>query len=150
MKKDSRYRWYTIDILAFLILNIIILHYIDVQSAPILQQLNWMVIFIFALGVYRLTDIITQENVTDILRAPFRDKKIVNDKEVWEISDEGFRGFFGTLVSCNACMGVWVAMIIFYLFLLLPAATFTFMIIMALTGFERFFSKIYNFLEKRG
>ncbi len=106
---------------------------------------------IMALGIYRLTDVITQESVTEIFRAPFMDKKTMHDgTEKWEMSDYGFRGFLGTLLSCNACMGVWVSMIVIYFFLFAPNPTLIFMVIMTLTSFERFLSKIYNFLEKRG
>lgn len=150
MKKDSRYIWYLIDVIVFLTINFLILRNFGNDIYTSISDLSWFHLLIIALGIYRLTDIITYENVTEFIRAPFMDKKVVDNKEVWEISGYGFRGFWGTLMSCNACMGVWVSMIVVYLYLFLPTPTFIFLFIMSLTGFERFFSKFYNFLEKRG
>jgi hypothetical protein len=150
MKKDSRYMYYLIDTLVFLLINAVILTKVNINLQAMFASLQWTTIILLALGVYRLTDIITQESVTEFIRAPFMDRTVDGNKETWEISEHGIRGFFGILFSCNACMGVWVSMIVFYFFVFFPAETLVFMVIMALTGFERFFSKIYNFLEKRG
>jgi hypothetical protein len=151
MKKDSKYIWYFLDVIVFLVVNFLILRYLNLNKEIFPLQINWTILTIFILGIYRLTDVITQENVTDFIRAPFMDKKIdENGKETWEYSETGFRGFFGNLVSCNACMGVWVSMFIVYLYIFLPIPTIIFMLIMMFTSFERFLSKIYNFLEKKG
>lgn len=135
MNKQSLYKWYLLDILVFALINLLIWHYQKIEISAVLLGMDWMTLFILALGIWRLTDIVTHEHVTDVVRAPF------------EGAEYGFRGFLGTLVSCNACMGVWVSMIVFYCYLFFQAPTMAFMFIMTLTGFERFFSKIYNVLE---
>ena len=150
MKKDSRYIWYVIDMIIFVAINVAILFYTDIDIETAFSALSWPILFVLALGVYRLTDIVTQESVTEVFRAPFMDKKITNGTETWEMSETGFRGFLGTLTSCNACAGVWVSTVVFYMYIFFPVQTLVFMVIMTLTGFERFFSKVYNFLEKRG
>jgi hypothetical protein len=147
MKKDSRYVWYVVDALIFMAINVILWIFHAHEISNSLGFFDTFGITVFALGIWRLTDIITHESVTDFIRAPFMDQ---DAEGKWVMSEKGFRGFAGTLVSCNACMGVWVSMIIFYLFVFFPIPTFAFMIIMTLTCLERFLSKIYNLLEKRG
>ncbi len=150
MKKDSRYIWYAVDIMVFLSINIFILTKYNIDPGLFFSSIQWTTLFILALGVYRLTDIITQEGVTEVIRAPFMDLVIEDGKEVWKKSKQGFRGFWATLFSCNACVGVWVSMIVFYSYLFFGIPVLVFMVIMSLTGFERFFSKLENFLSKRG
>ena len=150
MKKDSRYVWYIIDGIIFILINVCIWYRFPLEVNAALANLNPYVIFISALGIWRLTDIITHEKVTDFIRAPFMVQKIENGEEVWVSHEKGFKGFCAMLVSCNACMGVWVALAVFYFFVFFPIFTLAFMVIMMLTCFERFLSKIYNVLEKRG
>lgn len=150
MKKDSKYIWYFLDTIVFLAINVWIWMRFPAELQGVISMMSWTVIIILSLGIYRLTDIITQENVTEFMRAPFMNKRHENDRVTWEMSNHGLKGFFGNLFSCNACMGVWISMIVFYLFAIFPTPTLAFMIIMTLTCFERFLSKIYNFLEKRG
>ena len=150
MQKDSRYIWYMLDMLLFLAINAIILSSLNLSLAEVLQRTSGLSLFFLIAGIWRITDVATHESVSDFIRAPFKDRKMVDGKEVWEISERGFRGVAGTLVSCNACFGVWVSMIVFYLFLFFPTTTIMCMIILTLTFCERFISKIYNYLEKRG
>ncbi len=150
MKKDSRYSWYILDVIVFLAINLFILRFIGPEQILILSDTGWFQIIILALAMYRITDVITHENVTEVFRAPFMDRKMVDGKETWENSTKGFRGFASGLVSCNACMGVWVSMILFYFYLFFPWSTMAFAFVMTLACLERFLSKIYNFLEKRG
>jgi hypothetical protein len=150
MKKDSRHIWYLVDLVIFSLINILIWIYFEPLIFERLSEFDWSMILLFAAGIYRLTDIITQESVTEIFRIPFMDVVPGSNPEKLEVSKEGFRGVLGVLVSCNSCAGVWVSMIVFYCFVFFPTPTIAFMIIMTLTFFERFFSKIYNVLEKRG
>jgi hypothetical protein len=138
METRYKYAWYVIDTIVFIAINELIWAYHPDALRGALSGLGWSEIFILAMGAWRLTDIITHEGVTEFIREPF------------EGHEEGFRGFFGILVSCNSCMGVWVGMLAFYSYVLWPAPTLAFMVVMSLTFFERFFSKIYNVLEKRG
>ncbi len=150
MKKDSRYVWYIVDGFIFILINILVWYYFPLELTVTLAALSSYVIFILALGIWRLTDIITHEKVTDFMRAPFMIQKMEKGEEVWVSNEKGFKGFCALLVSCNACMGVWVSLIVFYLFAFFPEFTLAFMIIMMLSCFERFLSKLYNVLEKRG
>ena len=124
MKKDSRYIWYAVDIIVFLSINIFILKKYSIDPGLFFSSMQWITLFILALGVYRLSDIITQEGVTEVIRAPFMDLVTEDGKEVWKKSKQGFRGFWATLLSCNACMGVWMSMIVFlFLFIFWNASS---------------------------
>lgn len=140
MTKSSNTFWNVIATVVFLALNIFLISFASdyVNIYQVISGLNWLILFILGLGVYRLTDVICYEDITK----PFRDLFTTQ-------RERGFTAFMQTMINCNACTGVWVAMIVFYGFLLFPIPTFIFMAIMTLTGLERFFSKIYNFLERR-
>jgi len=142
MKKDSKYPWYILDIVLFLAINILLWRKIG-SSIDTTDLLTPLKLFVFGLATYRLADIIATEGVTEVLRAPFMERR----DSTWTYATEGFRGFFGSLISCPACVGVWVAALLFYLYLFFPTAGSIFMILLCLSGFERFFSKIYNFFE---
>jgi hypothetical protein len=134
MKKDSRYIWYLFDILAFLVVvfgNIWLWSRME-NPRDWMDALTPFKLLIFGLATYRLADIITTESVTDVIRAPFKDMRIENGVEKWKISNVGFRGFLGTLLSYPSCMGVWVAMFLFYFYVFYPNAASAFMIIMSL------------------
>jgi len=122
MKHDSRNIWYVLDISVFLIIVFVNVYLWNRMGTPKdwLESLTPLKVFIFGLAAYRLPDIITQESVTDILRAPFQDKTVENDTEKWIIPRGGFRGFLGTLLSCPSCMGVWTSMFLFYFYAFYP------------------------------
>lgn len=90
-----------------------------------------------ALGTYRLADIISTEEVTSVLRAPFAGRK------------RGFRGAMATGIECHSCTGVWAGAILLGLAIafqphgLIPAYA------LAFSACERLVSKVYNYLDKR-
>ncbi len=107
-----------------------------ITPADLLALLTPLKIAVFGLATYRLADIISTEEVTEVLRAPFMEKDAA-----------GFRGFFSNLINCPSCTGVWAGMFLLYLYLFLPTAGSALIILLMLTAFERFASKIYNFFD---
>ncbi len=142
--------------IAFAAVNIIAIYYAattnpivglsDTRLDFAISNLDWLTMLILALGIYRLTDIIVFEKVCEPFRLLFTEHGPDNGRRM---ATKGLKGFLAQLFGCNSCTGVWVAMTVVYLFVFLPQPTFIFMVIIALTGFERFFSKIYNFLERK-
>ncbi len=144
MKKDRKYKWYIIDVIVFSLINIFLWRIIVDNGINldvlVFQNLTTLNFIIFGLAVYRLADIITKEYVTDFIRAPFVD--IENDRT-------GFKDFAMGLLGCPSCMGVWVAMTLFYCYVFFPIPTSAVIIISALSALERYGSKIYNFFDNR-
>lgn len=158
--QSSRFSWSIVAMIAFAAINAFALWY-AAMTHPIegladsrldiaIASLNWMTLLILALGVYRLTDIIVYEKVCEPFRMLFKDR-VKGDHGIKTRRDAttGLKGFLASLINCNSCMGVWVAAGVVHFFIFMPRAAFIIMVIIALTGFERFFSKLYNFLERR-
>lgn len=146
MRINSRYKWYIVDIIVFGALNYLAWQKIG-NNVDLLAMITPFKLLLFGLATYRTADVISTESVTEIVRAPFMKKMPDNDSEHEQPKDRGFKGFFGRLIGCPSCMGVWVAMALFYGYIFLPTATSAIIIIMALTALERFASKIYNFFD---
>jgi hypothetical protein len=136
---DSRYKWYLVDIAVFAATNIIIIIILLLTGYSF--SFSLFTILILGLAVFRAADVISNEVVTKPLRAPFVDL-VVNDEgeEEERPKKEGFRGSFGSLLYCPSCVGVWVATIFIYGYLLLPVATMVVASILSLSALERLFN----------
>lgn len=156
MTKASRLSWSIVAMVAFAAINLLAIYYAatthpidglsDTRLDFAISNLDWLTMLVLALGIYRLTDIVVFEKVCEPFRMLFTDMGPDNSRRA---STKGLKGFLAQLFGCNSCTGVWMAMAVVYLFVFFPQPTFIFMVIIALTGFERFFSKIYNFLERK-
>lgn len=157
----NKYTWYLVDLAVFTIINIVLIWYM-VQNitvrADLFDLFTPFKLVLFGLGVYRMADVISTENVTAGIRAFFVNEKntviLPDSTEVTQIGltqnvikTSGFRAVIGDLISCPSCTGVWVAMILFYLYVFFPTIGTALLIIMALSAAERFLAKIYNLLE---
>ncbi|HEY1037042.1 MAG TPA: DUF1360 domain-containing protein [Candidatus Paceibacterota bacterium] len=149
MKKSLYFGWDVVALLAFTLVNVAGLYYFRNELDLALSNLSWMTLLVLGLGVYRLTDIIVYEKVTQPIRFLFIGKAFAEEGKEVHVSKRGLQAFFHQLFSCNSCMGVWVAALVVYLYILFPTPTFVAMIIFALTALERLFSKVYSFLEKK-
>ncbi len=149
MKKSLYFKWDIAALAAFILINIAGLYYFRNELDDALLSLGWMTLLVLGLGTYRLTDIIVYEKVTQPIRLLFVGKALLEDGKEVHVSKRGLQAFFHQLFSCNSCMGVWVATLVVYLYVLFPAPTFVVMVIFALTALERLFSKAYSYLEKR-
>lgn len=88
-----------------------------------------------------MTDIILFEKVTE----PVRDIFVSDEKTSKQTA---LQKFSTQLFTCNSCFGVWVATVVVYFYILFPTQTLIIMLIMSLTGLERFLSQACNMMEK--
>lgn len=135
--------WSIAALLFYTIANGFGLYYLQDRLVPAFESLSWIILFILGLGIYRMTDIILFEKVTE----PVRDIFVSDEKASKQSS---LQKFSTQLFTCNSCFGVWVATVVVYFYILFPIQTLVIMLIMALTGLERFISQACNILEKKG
>ena len=143
MHKTQYTNWSITALIFYTLANAVGLYYLQDNLIPTINSLSWITIFILGLGIYRLTDIILFEKVTEPVRDIF-----VSDEKVSKQSS--LQKFSTQLFTCNSCFGVWVATVVIYFYIAFPIPTLIIMVIMAMTGLERFFSQLCNVLEKSG
>ncbi|WP_082234626.1 DUF1360 domain-containing protein [Halobacillus massiliensis] len=100
---------------------------------------DWLNLFILAFACFRLTRLVVQDVIFEPLRSPFF-TIIKEDGEEWLEP----KGLIGELLSCQWCVGVWMALIVVALHLFVPYSEL-FLFIMAIAGMQ---SLIYTFSER--
>jgi hypothetical protein len=105
---------------------------------------------ILGLAVFRITHLVVYDKITEFLRAPFFDEvEEVDDagnSEVFLIPKKGkIRGWFGELLSCHWCTGIWAAGGLYGLYIFFPAVANPLITIMAVAGIA---SVIETFIQK--
>lgn len=133
--------WSIMALIFYTIANGFGLYYLQDRLVPTIESVSWMTLFILGLGIYRMTDIILFEKVTE----PVRDIFVSDEKTSKQTA---LQKFSTQLFTCNSCFGVWVATVVVYFYILFPTQTLIIMLIMSLTGLERFLSQACNMMEK--
>ncbi|MBS4188905.1 DUF1360 domain-containing protein [Bacillus sp. FJAT-49705] len=103
------------------------------------MDLSFMELMILALASFRLTRLMVYDKITEFIRRPFFDereeKNEVGDMEVYIIpKDRGIRRFFGELLSCYWCTGVWTSVILYFLYFFFYTIAVPIMIVLAVAG----------------
>lgn len=137
-----------LDMALFTAINIFAIAKLQSAGLGLFAYLKPLHLLILGLAVYRGANIISNEFITVPLRAHFVRRFEQDGKEIEEPYDQGFRGFLGSLLYCPSCTGVWVAMILVYSFLFWPAAATPVIIVLALSGLERFFAYTFGRIKK--
>lgn len=143
MKYKSLFPWLLLDMALFISLNVLILRYLNVDF-EVLGSVRPLQLLILALAVYRGANIISNEFVTKPVRAYFVREVERDGKEVEEPYEYGLRGFLGSLLYCPSCTGVWISAILIYSYLLWPGPVSIVILILALSGLERFFAYTFG------
>jgi hypothetical protein len=148
MKYHSKHPWFLFDLVLFIAINVALIRLMDWQPSSFAWLTPYQAL-LFALAVYRGADIISNERITQPLRAPFI-KLVTNEegRQVEEPLPHGFRGALGSLLYCPSCSGIWVAMVLVYCRLIFPGPTEIAVVILALSAGERFFTNTVNVLKK--
>ena len=100
------------------------------------------------LAVYRLANIVSNEQLTKPLREPFVDEKQRNGKMVEVPKGRGFLGAMGSLIYCPSCTGTWIAAILVNSFVVWPLPVKIIALIFALSAIERLFTMLGGYLKK--
>ncbi|MFE7063532.1 DUF1360 domain-containing protein [Sutcliffiella sp. NPDC057660] len=110
---------------------------------------EWYWFLLLGLASFRLTRLIITDKITNFLRKPFIEEvEEVNGNGETEtyvlIKGKGLRGFFGELLSCHWCTGMWVTAGLFFLFYLYPLAGKPMLVILAAAGLAGIIESIIN------
>ncbi|RSK26512.1 DUF1360 domain-containing protein [Bacillus sp. HMF5848] len=98
---------------------------------------------LFCLACYRFTRLIVFDEITSFIRAPFHDEVAEVDEEGNEetyivIKGNGLRAWIGKLLSCFWCTGMWVAIALYGLYILVPTILIPIIYIGAIAGTAAF------------
>lgn len=105
--------------------------------------------FLLVLASFRLTRLIVFDQITAFLRKPFL--KEVEEREpdgtvvaYIEPKGTGLRKWFGELISCYWCAGIWSAAILLLLYYLFPVITVVVLYVLAIAGFAAIIETVIN------
>ncbi|MEW9109816.1 MAG: DUF1360 domain-containing protein [Cytobacillus gottheilii] len=103
------------------------------------MELTWLELFIIVLASFRLTRLLVYDQITQFIRSPFFNEVEEVDefgqKETYLVpKNRGIRGFFGQLLSCHWCTGVWCSIFICSLFFVYHSIAFPLLLVLAVAG----------------
>src|SRR3954453_9623412 len=90
------------------------------------QQVPGIDLLLLSLATFRLTEVVTEEKVARCLRAPFCELRKVEGPDGSFMEEEvpagrGARRVVGELLLCPWCSGVWIATLLTFLWVAMPA-----------------------------
>jgi len=99
----------------------------------------WFHFFLLGLAAFRFTHLLVYDRITAFIRKPFLEVKEETDPdgstvEVILVKGTGLRRFFGELLSCHWCTGVWCAAILYVGSMYLSAVFEPVIYILAISG----------------
>jgi hypothetical protein len=147
MSNNSKYPWFVLDVMIFVIINLLVLWWIKPLPNIVSHFSPWFILLL-SLAVFRGADVISNEAIFAPVREPFVRHVHQHDKEIEKPLKFGFRGAMGSLLYCPSCTGVWVAMVLVYGYLMKPGVFSIIIIILAVSALERFLTSFYN-IEKK-
>ena len=103
------------------------------------MELDIVKIFIIGLAAFRLTRLIVFDKITEFIRNPFYEEKIEIDKDGNEIifymvKEKGIKHFFGELLSCHWCTGLWVSIGLVMLDYYIPVVSYFLLMVLSVAG----------------
>lgn len=136
---DRKFRWFTLDMVVFAVLNAVLLARFGDKLADI-ASIGPFRLLVLGLAAYRASNILSNETVTKPLRAPFVDEVEKDGKVVEEPKQQGFLGATGHLIYCPSCTGVWLSAALAYAYVFWPVPGYFIALILALSALERVFA----------
>lgn len=118
------------------------------------MKITLLNLLILSLASFRLTRLLVFDKITEFVRVPFfneiKEENVDGEIEVYYLPKEkGFKKFFGELLSCYWCTGIWASAGIVGISLLYPNLSFPFILIFAVAGFASILESIVQlFIEK--
>ena len=121
------------------------------SGKPIPERMDAKDIALLGMATHKLSLVGSQDAITSPLRAPFTE---LNEKESPKKVDEkprgeGIRRSVGELITCQFCLGVWVASFFTYGFVLLPRVSRLIAAVFAAATVSDFLHQVYKLLMKR-
>lgn len=103
------------------------------------MDISSMELLLISLASFRLTRLIVFDKITEFLRAPFFEEETEigedGEEEIYYVPrKEPFRNFFGELLSCYWCTGIWSTLAICMFYFLSPQFATPFILVLAIAG----------------
>ncbi len=122
-----------------------------ITGRPIPERMDAKDIALLGMATHKISLVGSQDAITSPLRAPFTELK---EKESPKKVDEkprgkGLRRSVGELLTCQFCLGVWVASFFTYGFVLLPRVSRLVAAVFAAVTVSDYLHQIYKALMKR-
>jgi len=152
-KKDEDVPLFSYGVLAgtFNLLFALFLLVARVTGKSLPQRIEARDIVLLGMATHKLSLIGSQDAITSPLRAPFTElQKKESPKKVEEKPrGEGHRRSVGELLTCQFCLGVWVASFFTYGFVLLPRVSRLVAAVFAAVTISDFLHQAYKAFVKR-
>ncbi len=136
MVKKRIFKWLTLDLVIFVAINTYLIWRFH-DAFYTLSDISYLTLLVLGLAIYRAANIISNEPITQPLRAPFVEESEKDGKIVEEPKPSGFLGAAGLLIYCPSCTGVWLSATLVYLYVFYPEPTFLVALFLALSAIER-------------
>jgi hypothetical protein len=122
-----------------------------ISGKPIPERMDAKDIALLGMATHKLSLVGSQDAITSPFRAPFTE--LEQKKSPKKIDEkprgEGIRRSVGELLTCQFCLGVWVASFFAYGFVLLPRVSRLVAAVFAAVTVSDFLHQIYEALMKR-
>ncbi|PWW19152.1 uncharacterized protein DUF1360 [Cytobacillus oceanisediminis] len=112
-----------------------------------------MELIILSLASFRLTRLIVFDKITQFIRKPFleevEEKGEDGETEIYLVIKKGrIRGFFGELLSCYWCTGVWSAIFLCTLYVFLREWAVPVLLVLAVAGLAAIIESLLQRFER--
>ena len=118
------------------------------------MKITFLQLVLLSLASFRLTRLLVFDKITEFIRTPFfreiNEENEYGEMEVYYLPKEkGVKKFFGELLSCYWCTGIWTSTGIVCISLLYPDHSFPIILILGIAGFASIIESIVQyFIEK--
>ena len=104
-----------------------------------MANINIFVFLLIGLASFRLTRLIVYDKITEFLRSPFLQEQTEIDENGEEViylipKEKKFFRFFGELISCHWCTGIWVSTFLVSLYLIYPTIGEIFILVFSIAA----------------
>ncbi|WP_456275824.1 DUF1360 domain-containing protein [Bacillus sp. AK128] len=102
-------------------------------------RVTWLHFILLSLASFRLTHLLVFDNITSFLRRPFHDEVTEEEEDGTTstyiiVKGTGIRKWFGELLSCYWCTGIWCAAALYGAWWFWPVGVEPLVIILAIAG----------------
>lgn len=103
------------------------------------MEISWIEFILLLLASFRITRLFVFDRITEFIRRIFleevEEKNAQGEIDIFIVPKSGIlRKFFGELISCYWCTGVWVAGFLTILYYFFPAICEPFVLVFAIAG----------------
>ncbi|MES9681325.1 hypothetical protein CN514_08685 [Bacillus sp. AFS001701] len=115
------------------------------------MDISWFLLFILILASFRLTRLVVHDKITAFLRRPFIDEITLEENGMpvtyTKIKGNGIQYFFGELLSCTWCSGIWCTAFLLLIYVFFPHVGEFIIVLLAIAGAAGVIETIVNRLN---